>query len=91
MSFDVSRAYEKHPQVAIRTEEFGGLAYHYGNRRLIFLKAPELVTLVESLGDFPAARDAIAACVPEPRRRSCEVALSSLLESGVIRPVAGGS
>ncbi len=85
--FDPDRAYEKHPQVAIRTEEFGGLAYHYGNRRLVFLKAPELVTLVESLGGYPAARDALAACVPEPRRRSCEKALSSLLASGVIRPV----
>jgi putative mycofactocin binding protein MftB len=91
MAFDVSLAYEKHPQVAIRTEGFGGLAYHYGNRRLIFLKAPELVALVESLGDFPAARDALAACVPEPRRRSCELALSRLLDSGVIRPLADGS
>jgi putative mycofactocin binding protein MftB len=85
----VGRAYEKHPQVAIRTEEFGGLAYHYGNRRLVFLRAPELVTLVESLGDYPAARDALAACVPAPRRGPCEQALSSLLASGVIRPVTG--
>jgi mycofactocin biosynthesis protein MftB len=86
-AFDPGRAYEKHPQVAIRAEEFGGLAYHYGNRRLVFLKAPELVRLVESLAGYPAARDALAACVPEPRRRSCEKALSSLLASGVIRPV----
>jgi mycofactocin biosynthesis protein MftB len=85
MEFDARRAYEKHPQVAIRPEGFGGLAYHYGNRRLIFLKAPELVALVESLGDFPSAAEALAACVPGPRRRSCEQALSSLLASGVIR------
>jgi putative mycofactocin binding protein MftB len=85
MVFDASQAYEKHPQVAIRLEEFGGLAYHYGNRRLVFLKAPELVTLVESLVDFPSAREALAACVPVPRRKSCEQALSSLLVSGVIR------
>jgi putative mycofactocin binding protein MftB len=83
--FDPARAYEKHPRVAIRPEAFGGLAYHYGNRRLVFLKAPELVTLVESIGDFPSARDALAACVPEPRRRPCEQALPSLLASGVIR------
>jgi mycofactocin biosynthesis protein MftB len=83
--FDVGLAYEKHPQVAIRPEGFGGLAYHYGNRRLVFLKAPELVTLIESLVDFPSAREALAACVPGPRRKSCERALPSLLASGVIR------
>ena len=85
MGFDARRAYEKHPQVAIRPEGFGGLAYHYGNRRLVFLKVPELVTLIESLGDFPSAHAALTACVPAPRRVSCEQALSSLLVSGVIR------
>ena len=86
MAFDPGQAYEKHPQVATRPEGFGGLAYHYGNRRLVFLKAPELVTLVESLADYPTARDAIAACVPAPRQPSCEKALSSLLTSSIIRP-----
>jgi putative mycofactocin binding protein MftB len=84
--FDAGRAYEKHPQVAIRREGFGGLAYHFGNRRLVFLKAPELVALVEALGDFPSASEAVAACVPGPRRESCRRALSSLLASDVIRP-----
>ena len=83
--FDAGRAYEKHPQVAIRREEFGGLAYHFGNRRLVFLKAPELVTLVEALGGYPSACEAIAACVPEPRRDACGQALSSLLASDLIR------
>jgi len=83
--FDPGGAYEKHPQVAIRPEGFGGLAYHYGNRRLVFLKAPELVTLVESLAGFVSAKEALAACVPAPRRAACERALSSLLASGVIR------
>jgi putative mycofactocin binding protein MftB len=86
MSFDAGQAYEKHPQVAIRLEGFGGLAYHYGNRRLVFLKAPELVTLVESLADYPTAREALSACVPAPRQKSCEQALASLLTSSIIRP-----
>jgi mycofactocin biosynthesis protein MftB len=86
VAFDAGLAYEKHPQVAIRREEFGGLAYHFGNRRLVFLKAPELVALVEALSDFPSAREAMAACVPAPRRRACGQALSSLLASEVIRP-----
>jgi putative mycofactocin binding protein MftB len=86
MSFEPGRPYEKHPQVAIRPEGFGGLAYHYGNRRLVFLKAPELVTLVESLADYPSAAEALAGCVPAARRRSCQRALPSLLSADVIRP-----
>jgi putative mycofactocin binding protein MftB len=84
--FDAGRAYEKHPQVAIRREGFGGLAYHFGNRRLVFLKAPELVALVEALGDFASANEALAACVPAQRRWACGNALSSLLASDMIRP-----
>ena len=58
--FDAARPYEKHPQVAIRPESFGALAYHYGNRRLVFLKAPALVTVVERSVTSPA---------PPPRSR----------------------
>jgi mycofactocin biosynthesis protein MftB len=87
--FDAGRPYEKHPQVAIRREEFGGLAYHFGNRRLVFLKAPELVVLVEVLGDFPSASEAMAACVPAGRRPAAGKALSRLLASEVIRPRHG--
>ncbi len=85
MAFDAAQAYEKHPQVAIRREAFGGLAYHYGNRRLVFLKAPGLVDLVESLADFPSARDALAARVPARGRASYASALAGLLTSEVIR------
>ena len=38
------------PSVALRPEPFGALAYHFGNRKLIFLKRPELVTVVRGLG-----------------------------------------
>jgi mycofactocin biosynthesis protein MftB len=83
--FDVGQAYEKHPQVAIRRESFGALAYHYGNRRLVFLKAPALVDLVETLTDFPSAAEAIAAHVPAGQQESYRRALSGLLASDVIR------
>ena len=86
-AFDAGRAYEKHPQVAIRPESFGALAYHYGNRRLVFLKAPALVTVVETLGDFPSAADAVAAHVPDAQRDTYCQALSGLLASDVIRAV----
>ena len=90
MTFEPGRPYEKHPQVAIRPEGFGGLAYHYGNRRLVFLKAPELVRLVESLAGFGTAAEALAACVPGPRRQACQQALAGLLASGIIRPRESG-
>ena len=32
-----------HPQVALRPEQFGALAYHYGNRKLVFLKHQPLL------------------------------------------------
>jgi mycofactocin biosynthesis protein MftB len=83
--FDAARPYEKHPQVAIRPESFGALAYHYGNRRLVFLKSPALVTVVETLGDFPSAAAAVAAHVPDAQRASYCTALSGLLASDVIR------
>jgi len=41
---------ELHPQVALRPEPFGALAYHYGNRRLVFLKHADMVTVARQLG-----------------------------------------
>lgn len=85
MTFEADRAYELHPQVAIRPEAFGGLAYHYGNRRLTFLKSPLLVDLVRALGAYPSAGAAIDAHVSTERREAYEHALAGLLTSEVIR------
>ncbi len=84
-AFNAALGYEKHPQVAIRREEFGGLAYHYGTRRLVFLKARLLVDLVDRLAEFPSAGDALAACVPPRDHEPYAQALSGLLASEVIR------
>jgi putative mycofactocin binding protein MftB len=84
-AFRADLAYEKHPRVAIRHEEFGGLAYHYGNRRLVFLKSPALVDVVEALAAYPSAGDAVAACVPAGQVRACTAALPALLAADVIR------
>lgn len=84
-AFDPARPYEVDPRVAIRPEPFGALAYHYGNRRLTFLRDPALVTLVRDLGHHPTAADALDAQVPEPRRPAFRKALASLAESEVIR------
>lgn len=85
MGFDAAQAYRLHPQVALRPEPFGALAYHYGNRRLTFLKSPELVRLVRSLADHPSAAAALAALPDPAARRRCEKALARLLASEVIR------
>ena len=70
--------------MALRDESFGALAYHYGNRRLVFLKSRLLVDLVSSLGEYPSAAEAIAALVPEGRRAMYERALARLAASEVI-------
>jgi putative mycofactocin binding protein MftB len=85
-TLDPCRAYALAPQVALRPEPFGALAYHYGNRRLTFLRAPELVTLVRDLEEHPSLDDALAAStVPPARWPAVRRALASLLESDVIR------
>lgn len=38
--FDLDAAWDLHPQVAVRPERFGALLYHFGTRRLSFLKDP---------------------------------------------------
>jgi len=82
MSFDASRAYRLHERVALRPEPFGALAYHYDNRRLNFLRAPELVALVESLGEHDSARAAFdAAGIESKRWPSFEKALAALAAS----------
>ncbi|WP_258933140.1 mycofactocin biosynthesis chaperone MftB [Nesterenkonia pannonica] len=45
----------------MRPEPFGALLYHFGTRKLSFLKDRTLVQIVESLRDQPSARAAIVA------------------------------
>jgi len=85
MALDLDRRYELDPQVAIRPEAFGALAYHYGNRRLTFLKARSLVELVRELGGHGSAREALERRVPPEQRRAYADALATLLDSGLIR------
>ena len=77
---------ELHPQVALRPEPFGALAYHYGNRRLVFLKSPDVLAVVRALGDHATLADALSACGVEERRWPAFVAaLDSLENSEVVR------
>ena len=54
----LDRAWDIAPQVSVRPEAFGALLYHFGTRRLSFLKDRRLLDVVQHLGDAPTARDA---------------------------------
>lgn len=74
-----------HPQVAVRPEPFGALAYHYDNRKLVFLKHPDVVAVVQALDGQRTLREALAACAIEPARwPSFERALSGLCDSEML-------
>ena len=86
LSVSLDERYELDPQVAIRPEPFGALAYHYGNRRLVFLKSLDMVSVVRSLGEYDSLADTLrAAGVDERRWPSCVKAIDSLVDSEVIR------
>jgi mycofactocin biosynthesis protein MftB len=87
MSTDLlDRPLELDPQVALRPEPFGALAYHYGNRRLVFLKHPDMVAVARQLGEHESLAATLAACAVDERRwPSFATAFASLMESHVIR------
>ena len=82
-AFEPVRGYQLNPQVALRPEPFGALAYHFGTRRLSFLKAPELVALVRELGTHQSVSDALTT-MPESRRDAYLRALAALAAADMI-------
>ena len=56
---DLDAAFCLHPQASLRPERFGALAYHFGTRRLSFLKSRRLLEAVENLASAPSARQAL--------------------------------
>ncbi|MGH9169658.1 MAG: mycofactocin biosynthesis chaperone MftB [Acidimicrobiales bacterium] len=84
--WDPAKAYELHPDVALRMEPFGALAYHYGNRRLTFLRSLELVELVESLSSHDSAEASMQELeIGSDRLPAMSHALESLYSSGLLR------
>jgi putative mycofactocin binding protein MftB len=74
-----------HPQVALRPEPFGALAYHYGNRRLVFLQHADMVAVAQRLADHPTLAATLEACAIDRRRwPSFTKAVESLMKSEVI-------
>jgi len=85
-AFDLDAAWQLHPQVSVRPERFGALLYHFGTRRLSFLKSPALLTVVESLGTQPSARAACASAGISPAEMPGYArALETLAASQMIR------
>jgi mycofactocin biosynthesis protein MftB len=82
----LDQAWELSPSVALRREPFGALTYHFGNRRLTFLKRRELVAVVQALGGSPDVRTAlVTANVPTGQWESYARALRGLADADVIR------
>jgi len=85
MPIDPDIAWRLHPQVSVRPEPFGALLYHFGTRKLSFLKDRVLVDVVGRLATESTARDAIdsAGVAPTDRARYLR-ALSTLADSHMI-------
>jgi putative mycofactocin binding protein MftB len=83
--FDLDGAWRLHPQVSVRPERFGALLYHFGTRRLSFLKSTALLDVVRGLDAAPNARVACvnAGVVPE-QVSTYERALGMLAASQMI-------
>ncbi len=82
--FDPAAPYRLDPAVALRPEPFGALAYHYGSRRLTFLRSTLLADVVRDLEHHGSVDEALTATVPEGQRTAYRRALASLAASRFI-------
>jgi putative mycofactocin binding protein MftB len=82
--FDLDGAWGLHPQVAVRPEPFGALLYHFGTRRLTFVKDRVLLAVVTSLSCASCARTACAAAGLPEAPAEVRAALSRLQRTGMI-------
>ena len=84
-ALDLSRAWRLHPQVSVRPEPFGALLYHFGTRKLSFLKERRLLDVVRTLSEQPSA---LAACesagVPASDLPAFRRALETLRDSHML-------
>ncbi|MFT4199415.1 mycofactocin biosynthesis chaperone MftB [Gordonia sp. (in: high G+C Gram-positive bacteria)] len=84
-AFDLGAAWRLNPKVAVRPEPFGALLYHFGTRKLSFLKNTTVVGIVQTLQDFPDADSALTAAGIDAAARPLYVqALTALADSGMI-------
>jgi putative mycofactocin binding protein MftB len=90
--FDPSLPWRRARSVALRPEPFGALVYHFGNRKLSFLKSKTLVAVVETLAEHPSADATLVACgvpdaqLPAYRRALADLARSQMIEERTSSP-----
>ena len=86
----LDQAWGLSPAVALRPEPFGAMAYHFGNRKLTFLKRMQLVDVVRGLAAHPDVRSTLqAAGVPEAQWAGYLAALQGLAATDMVRPRDG--
>jgi mycofactocin biosynthesis protein MftB len=82
----LDRAWDVSPRVSIRPESFGALLYHFGTRRLSFLKDRRLLEVVQVLPRSATARDACLAVglapdeMPTYERALAQLAATDMLQ-----------
>jgi putative mycofactocin binding protein MftB len=85
--FDPDAGWRLHHQVAVRPEPFGALLYHFGTRKLSFLKNRKIVEVVNALSDHPDARAALrAAGIDDDQQAPYVHALGVLVQSKMLVP-----
>ncbi len=72
-----------HPDVAIREEPFGALAYHYGNRKLLFLRDEQLLATLRSIDNGMEVELALTTHAGT-RAASVRAAIDQLVRSEVL-------
>ena len=82
----LDRAWDLSPRVSLRPESFGALLYHFGTRRLSFLKDRQLLDVVQRLSDHHTARDACrAAGLTDEQLPTYARALSTLVATDMLQ------
>jgi putative mycofactocin binding protein MftB len=82
----LDRAWDVSPRVSIRPESFGALLYHFGTRRLSFLKDRRLLEVVQHLSTSATAREAcVAAGLAADELATYELALIKLADTDMLR------
>ncbi|WP_081287784.1 mycofactocin biosynthesis chaperone MftB [Mycobacterium asiaticum] len=87
IALDPGSGWRLHPQVAVRPEPFGALLYHFGTRKLSFLKNRDILAVVQSLAEHPDVRSACrAAGIADPHQGPYLHALGVLARSQMLVP-----
>jgi mycofactocin biosynthesis protein MftB len=85
VAFDPDLGWRLHHQVSVRPEPFGALLYHFGTRKLSFLKNRTIVDVVNALAEQPDARSALrAAGVDDDQQPPYLHALGVLVKSRML-------